>query len=332
MPDGRDRLLAAGDHHRGVPADPARLRVHAQRRRRRARHQPHDEPAVAAQRASHTGALELDPVPARTRWRTRPRSSATSSTVLPARRGPLRVRADGARSAGARRSSRSSSGSLLELPMPVRLALLGRLQVRAADGRRTRSSLLQHRHRRRSRLRHAARSRSTRRCYDSRDRRVHDHRRHGAAGRRGRDAGLRALGRRLPPALHARRRASRSSRGSAIALATGENPRLRLETYFALTHEHGPVRRARSTSTSAPTSARSARSARRPSSASTRSSTSRRSRSSSTSTAPSSIQRNGADLCSARPALHARGRHAVARRTATRSCDFFGDHAAARST
>ena len=52
MPDGSHGLLAADHHHGRVRhRDPARLRLHADRRRRPARAQPHDEPRAADRRA-----------------------------------------------------------------------------------------------------------------------------------------------------------------------------------------------------------------------------------------------------------------------------------------
>ena len=65
-------------------------------------------------------------------------------------------------------------------------------------------------------------------------RRVRDHRRHGGARRLGRLEDLRARRRRLPPAVPAAAGLP-ALRRLAIALADSDNPRLRLETYFALT-------------------------------------------------------------------------------------------------
>ena len=93
MPSGQQGLLAAADHHRRVPADPARLRLHAQRRRRHHRRQPHDGDRRPADRPPHRRA-RVDPVPARP-GRPRPGGHLQPARGVPGRRGPVRPRADG---------------------------------------------------------------------------------------------------------------------------------------------------------------------------------------------------------------------------------------------
>ena len=101
-------LLAAGHHRRRVPADPARLRLHAERRRRPARHQPHDGDRPAAQRRPRRHGRR-DPVPAGRRSRARRRSSASCARSSRRRRGATSS-ARWSRSGGARTRSSSSRG------------------------------------------------------------------------------------------------------------------------------------------------------------------------------------------------------------------------------
>ncbi len=63
LPDGSDGLLVPADHHLRVPADPARIRVHAQRRRRTRRRQSHDGDRRAAGRLARAHARR-HPLPA----------------------------------------------------------------------------------------------------------------------------------------------------------------------------------------------------------------------------------------------------------------------------
>ena len=133
MPDGSHGLLAAADHRRRVPADPARLRVHADRRRRPARHQPRDERRHILRDGVKDGTLDSILFPKDPRQNA-PRDHQRPALGLPGRRGPVRLRPDGQDRRGEPRDhQRSRSALVLELPTPIRLVILGRVKLALPD-------------------------------------------------------------------------------------------------------------------------------------------------------------------------------------------------------
>ena len=99
----------AHPHHGRVPADPARLRLHADRRRRPARPQPHGRRPTRCARAMHQGALDSVLFP-RDIVANAPRIINDLRRLFPPRRGALPGRPDGeARLGHADASSASSS-------------------------------------------------------------------------------------------------------------------------------------------------------------------------------------------------------------------------------
>ena len=227
MPDGSQGLLAADHHHRRVRhRHPARLRLHAARRRRPARPQPHDEARGAARRRPHRRDQQRH-VPAATSSPTRRGSSATCARSSRREQdtfliGPMAKLGWGTPtlvSAVARRHHRDSAGNI---------AILGVLQGRAARPTTRRSSC--------SRSTSSARSSSTRsgsgsspRCSTRASCSSRSTARWACSSRSGDDAELRAQRRRLPPALHAAAAAvpgaRRASRSSILNDAVARDPR-----------------------------------------------------------------------------------------------------------
>ena len=226
-------LLAAGHHHRGVqPGPAARLRLHADRRRRPARAEPHRAccEALALGRPHRRGRT----------------ASCSRATWSPTRRGS---------SATCGRSSRRSADRFLIGPMaklgwgtptlislslgviieiPGNVAILGVLKRVAADEDAAVLAAAGQLHRR-DRVRQEARL-VLRRAVRLAAALHHDRGRDGRAGRGRRRRELRALGRRLPPALLAAAAArSRRPRRIALDIIDTSVARIRAEGYFAVT-------------------------------------------------------------------------------------------------
>ena len=109
LPDGSSGLLVPHPRLGRVPADPARLRLHAQRRRRAGRHPPHGGHRGAAPGHSRRRA-QPHHVPARSDPE-RAADHQRPARDLPAGAEPLRLRSVPASSAGARRASSPASSA-----------------------------------------------------------------------------------------------------------------------------------------------------------------------------------------------------------------------------
>ena len=129
LPDGSSGYLVSPDHHLRSAADPARLRLYPEWRRRAGRRQPHHGARCAARRIAraHAGQRSVSTGPDRQRSADHQRHRK----LLPAATGPLPVRADVSRSAGATPTLLDpvEVGVILEVPDPVRLAILGEIKV-----------------------------------------------------------------------------------------------------------------------------------------------------------------------------------------------------------